>query len=204
MSLRTFLTFSFFFPFFPLNDSLSPFSTNRAGLHILTATIPTFANSEKRHTPILTPSVSPDILPHSPLPSPQFPSHPAFVGYKPEEDTEVRPIILPRSSALPSSLTPFHPHSGRLIRSDRPQRRPLNRAPICPLPNRMPLPLILNSPGVPAVVISSSDGEMARYATRLEGSEKSKYRCHRLPPPSTECFALTHKANICFRSSIAR
>ena len=81
-----------FVPFVPLYDDLSPFSTDKAGLHIPIATIPTFANSEKRHTLILTTSVSPPPSPRSPVPllNP-YPFLP-FLGYKPEEDTEVCPI----------------------------------------------------------------------------------------------------------------
>ena len=63
MPLRQFLTFP---PFVAPNDVLSPFSTDRAGLHIPIAIIPTFANSEKLHTHILTPSVSSSLSPHFP------------------------------------------------------------------------------------------------------------------------------------------
>jgi len=63
-------------PFVALNDLLSPFSTDKAGLHILIATIPTFANSEKLHIHILTPSVSPSLFSRSSFPSPHFVFHP--------------------------------------------------------------------------------------------------------------------------------
>ena len=65
-----FLRFAFV-PLFALNDILSPFSTDKAGLHIPIATIPTFANSEKRYIHTLTLSVSPSPFAHSPFP-PQF------------------------------------------------------------------------------------------------------------------------------------
>ena len=181
MPLCMLFTFYSSFSFFTLNVILSPFSTDRAGLHIHTATIPTFANSEKRHIHILTLSVRPDFFPNSPFPPPNFHLITPLLGYKPEEDTEVRPIQFSPSSSMPSPLTAFPRHSGRLIPSDKPQQRLLSRAPISPLPSRMSLPLTLNLPGVPAVATSSSDGEMEQYATRPEESERLKFRCFNLP-----------------------
>ena len=84
-----------FVPLFPLNDDLSPFSTDRAGLHILIATIPTFANSEKRHTHIPTTSVSPFRFPHSSLPLLNSYLVLPLLGYKPEEDKDVCPLSSP-------------------------------------------------------------------------------------------------------------
>ena len=76
MPLRQFLTF--LPPFVAPNDVLSPFSTDKAGLHIPIAIIPTFANSEKLHIHTLTPSVSPSLFPHFPSSlSPQFPLLPS-------------------------------------------------------------------------------------------------------------------------------
>ena len=100
----SFLRFAFV-PLFALNDILSPFSTDKAGLHIPIATIPTFANSEKRYIRTLTLSVSPSPLTRSSFPLLNSYSLLPHLGYKPEEDTEVCPLPFPASSPAPSPLT---------------------------------------------------------------------------------------------------
>jgi hypothetical protein len=109
MPLCQSLTFRFLLPLFALNDVLSPFSTDKAGLHIPIAIIPTFANSEKRHILILTPSVSPSLFPLSSFPLLNLYSALPFQGYNPEEDTEVcpPPSFPPLSRAVISDHLPL-------------------------------------------------------------------------------------------------
>jgi hypothetical protein len=107
MPLRQFLTFPPL-PFLAPNDVLSPFSTDRAGLHIPIAIIPTFANSEKLHTLTLTPPVSSPLFPHFPsaLSSFPFPPRPLKATSPRKTPRSVPPPLLARavlSDRLPST-----------------------------------------------------------------------------------------------------